>query len=78
MYKEWIDKMRDILVEVYDMAPRNAVALSCFGLSDILSKEGVPIKEIDDFLFDKYKVRIKDVNEVGELYEKGTYGEKCK
>ena len=78
MYEQWIDKMRDILIEVYGMAPRNAVALSCYGLADILNKEGVPIKEIDDFLFDKYKVHIKDVDEVGELYENGVFGEKCK
>lgn len=78
MYEQWIDKMRDILIEVYGMAPRNAVALACYGMSDILQKENVPIKEINDFLIDKYKVSVKDCVEVGELYENGVFGEKCK
>jgi hypothetical protein len=78
MYKQWIDKMRDLLIEVYGMAPRNAVALACYGMADVLNKEGVPIKEINDFLIDKYKVSVKDCDEVGELYEQGTHGGKCK
>ncbi len=70
--------MRDILIEVYGIGPRNAVALVCAGLADIMTKEGVPIQEIDDFLIGKYNVSIKQAIEVTEEYEKGNYGEKCK
>jgi len=78
IYKEWIDKIRDILIEVYGMGSRNAVALAGYAIADVLFKENVPIKEYNDFLIDKYKVSVKDCNEVGELYEKGEFGEKCK
>ena len=78
MYQQWIDKMRDILIEVYGMGPRNAVVLACAGLADVMTKEGVPIQEIDDFLIGKYNVSIKQAIEVAEEYEKGNYGEKCK
>jgi hypothetical protein len=70
--------MRDILIEVYGIGPRNAVALVCAGLADIMTKEGVPIQEIDDSLIGKYNVSIKQTIEVAEEYEKGNYGEKCK
>lgn len=70
--------MRDILIEVYGMGPRNAVVLACAGLADVMTKEGVPIQEIDDFLIGKYNVSIKQAIEVAEEYEKGNYGEKCK
>jgi hypothetical protein len=78
MYEQWIDKMRDILIEVYQMGSRNAVALACAGLADVMTKQGVPIQEIDDFLNSKYTISVKQAIEVEEEYTKGKYGETCK
>lgn len=77
MYDSWIDRMSGILMEVYGMSIKNAVVLSCFGISDILLKEGAPIEKINTYLLNKYKVSITDIQQVSEEYEKGNYGSKC-
>lgn len=78
MYQEWTDTMWDILIELYQMGSRNAVALACAGLADVMTKQGVPIQEIDDFLNSKYTISVKQAIEVEEEYTKGKYGETCK
>jgi hypothetical protein len=43
-----------------------------------MTKQGVPIQEIDDFLNSKYTISVKQAIEVEEEYPKGKYGETCK
>ena len=72
MFKNFIDPLKDLLIDAYSLNPNDALGLALSGMKDLW---GYP--DFDQLMIDKYYVSTQDVQDVYDDYFKGLKGIKC-